>query len=73
MPKKVTKQEITMEWRGVEITIPKGTRTTHQTACGYNENYNFVNEYDWLFPEHLRHDAIHYGIDIPADLIETID
>jgi hypothetical protein len=69
---KRTKQEIKMNFRGYDITIPKGTATTHNTALGEDKNYNFINQFDWV-PKNmplLKHDAVYYGIDIPAELIE---
>lgn len=72
-----TKQDVTIKFRDYgEITIPKGTKTTNQTACGINNKYNFVNEFDWIKTKYpkidrfLRHDAIFYGINIPAEFIQ---
>jgi hypothetical protein len=64
-----------MNWRGYDIEIPKGTPVTSQTACGFDEKYNFVNSFGWI-PKNmplLLHDAIHYGIDIPAELLEPVN
>lgn len=73
----VTKEEIKMNFRGYDIAIPKGTATTHQTATGKDENYNFINDFSWIpkykdgTPMHgLIHDAIHYGINIPANKLK---
>ena len=72
-----TKQEVTINFREYgEITIPKGTKLTHQTTCGVDENYNFVNEFEWIDRNYesvasiLKHDAVHYGIDIPIEFVE---
>ena len=57
------------------ITVPKGTKTTNQTACGIDENYNFVNEYDWIDTNYksvasiLKHDVIYYGINVPKEFL----
>lgn len=69
-----TKTEIKMNFRGYNITIPKGTAITHQTALGIDLNYNFVNDFAWIPKDMplLRHDAVYYGINIPADLVEEI-
>ena len=76
----VTKRKISMNYRDYgEIVIPKGTRTTHQTACGVDDSYNFVAEFGWI-PTHengvkqhgLIWDAVHYGINIPAADVEEI-
>jgi hypothetical protein len=69
-----TNTDITMHWRGFEITIPKGTAITHTTACGYDENYNFVNEFGWLknhpyYSFAMLHDALHYGINVDREYV----
>lgn len=68
----VTKKEIKMNFKGYNITIPKGTETTHQTAMGQDEKYNFINNFSWIPVDMplLRHDAVHYGIDISAADLE---
>mgnify|MGYP003659917808 CR=1 FL=1 len=79
---KVTNQEIKMNFKGHDIVIPKGTRTTHQTACGIDENYNFISDLSWIKPHiidgkevknyGLIHDATFYGINIPKNQVEEI-
>lgn len=73
-----TREEVTMEYRDHgKITIPKGTHVTHMTACGIDKNYHFVDDLSWI-PLHdngvrqygLIHDATHYGINIPKELVE---
>ena len=69
---KKTATEIKMHYRGYDITIPKGTQTTHRTASGIDESYNFINDFSWI-PDNspiLKHDAMHYGINIDPNLIE---
>jgi hypothetical protein len=68
---KVTNQEIKMNFRGYDITIPKGTRITHQTACGYDEKCNFIDDLSFIPKEMplLRHDATYYGINVPAEYV----
>ena len=59
-----------------EITVPKGTKLTHQTACGIDKNYHFVSEYGWIdknYPEFaniLKWDVSHYGINIPKEFVK---
>lgn len=72
-----TNQEIKMEFGGEEITIPKGTKVTHQTALGFDKNYNFVDEFGWYKPEltgfarkMALHDMVHYGINLDSKFIE---
>lgn len=77
---KRTKQDFTLNFRDYgEITVPKGTRTTHHTACGIDESYNFVDDLSWIKPHEdgtkqsgLIHDAAHYGINIPKEFIEEV-
>ena len=59
------------------ITVPKGTRVTHQTACGIDENYHFVNDFSWVKPHPggvpqygLLHDLTYYGLNVPKEFIE---
>jgi hypothetical protein len=75
----VTKKEISMNFRGYEITIPKGIKTTHKTACGIDERYNFIDDLTWIPKDEngnkqyfLIHDATYYGINISRDLLEEI-
>jgi hypothetical protein len=76
----VTKEDVTMKYRGYgEITIPKGTRLTNNTAMGVDKNYNFVADLSWI-PTYndgtvrsgLIHDADYYGINIPKHLTEEV-
>lgn len=59
-----------------EITVPKGTSLTHQTASGIDKNHHFVNEYGWIEKNYadiaslLIHDVKHYGIDVPKEYVE---
>jgi len=66
-----TNKELNLNWRGYNLTIPKGTRLTHQTACGIDKNYHFVDDLSFL-PEHsiIKHDAIYYGININLEHVE---
>lgn len=58
-----------------EITIPKGTRVSHETAMGIDENYHFVNEYGWIREKYptvaniLLHDVYYHGINVPKEYI----
>ena len=60
------------------ITVPKGTKLTHQTAMGIDKNYHFVNEYGWIkrdYPEIagiLIHDVVYYGINIPKEFVTEL-
>ena len=79
---KVTRQEIKAKIHGWDCVIPKGTPVSHQTACGYDESYNFVtNEYKWGPINPLTnkiagtwlHDMKYRGYHISNDLLEEID
>lgn len=60
-----------------EITVPAGTKVTHQTACGIDENYHFVDEFGWIDENYsavasiLKMDAKSYGINVPKDFIDN--
>ena len=79
---KVTNQEIQMNFKGYEITIPKGTKITNKTAMGYDENYNFISDLSWIkhvefngqmIPQYgLVHEATYYGISIPKEKVEEV-
>lgn len=72
-----TKQDVTLTFRSEgEITIPKGTKLTSQTACGVDTDYHFVDEFDWYKPElkgfareMALMDMVHYGINIPIEYV----
>ena len=73
---KILSQDVTVSFMNYgEITIPKGTKVTHKTAMGYDPNYNFVDEFDWIDTEYptisniLAFDAKHYGINISKEFI----
>lgn len=76
MPK-VLSQDVIINFKDYgDIKIPKGTATTHKTATGIDERYNFVNDFGWIDRDYnkisrmLKHDATYYGIIIPAEFIE---
>lgn len=76
---KVTNKEVKISVFGEEVIIPKGTPTTHKTACGIDTNYNFVNDFSWYKPEltgfarkMALHDFVHYGINIPKEFVAEI-
>lgn len=71
-----TNQEITMDFNGEVITIPSGTSVTHNTAYGFDKDYNFINEFEWYKPElkgFARQmaliDMIHRGINIDPKFV----
>ena len=76
----ITRHDVTINYRDYgDITIPKGTRLTHHTACGIDEDYHFVADTRWIKPHsngtkqyRLIWDATHYGINIDKrHVIET--
>lgn len=73
---KITKQDVTINFAHYgKITVPKGTKITNKTALGNDENYNFVDEFNWIKTNYpniercLTHDAIYYGINIPKEYV----
>ena len=59
-----TNKEIKIRFKDQDITIPKGTKVTNQTAMGYDPKVFFIDEFEWLKNSMLRHDAEYYGISI---------
>jgi len=73
---RVLKEDFKVDFRHYgEITMPKGTMTSHKTAMGEDPAYNFVCEFDWIdkhYPEianTLKAEAQAYGINIPEDML----
>lgn len=73
------KQDYTVNFMDYgKITIPKGTRTTHQTACGIDLSYNFVSDLARVKQNYktisgiLTHDLTYHGIDIPEEFLEKV-
>lgn len=59
------------------VTVPKGTRLTHETACGLDEKYHFVSDWSWYRPELTGFvrtmnlwDFTHRGIDVPKEYVD---
>ena len=77
MSKKRLKQDYTADFRDYgEVTIPKGTLVTHETAMGFDKKYHFVDDFDWIknsYPDYwntLKMDMETYGFDVPKEYIE---
>lgn len=57
------------------ITVPVGSMVSNRTACGYDDEYRFLQGvptktlvgYDAPM---LAHDLAHYGLNIPAEYCE---
>ena len=73
-----TNKDYTVNYRdhGI-ITVPKGTKVTHQTAMGKDKNYHFVDDLSWIKPHvngipryGLLHDVKYYGIDVPKEYVD---
>lgn len=71
-----TKEDCTINFRHYgPITIPAWTKLTHRTALGYDDRYNFVDDFNWIdnnYPKIakiLKHDAKYYGINIPIEYV----
>ena len=68
-----TNKEVIQDFRNYGlITIPKGTRVSHETALGIDKNYHFVDEFDWIEEKtsFFYQDAVHYGININSEDVE---
>ena len=64
----------------IDLTIPKGTRVTHQTAMGIDKSYHFVSDWSWYKPEvtgyartMMLHDLHYRGVNVPKEYIEYDD
>lgn len=73
-----TNQDYTTSFKHYgQITVPKGTRVTHETACGIDENYHFVSDLSWVKKNYptianiLTHDLYYHGIDVPKEFVTT--
>ena len=58
----------------VEVDIPAGLPVSSQTASGFDENYNFLNDFSFL-PEDLqflKHDLVYRGYNVPLEHLENI-
>jgi hypothetical protein len=67
-----TNAEIKMNFKGIDIVIPKGTRVTHQTACGVDPNYNFIADLSFINKKKypiMYYDAYYYGINVPKEFV----
>ena len=71
-----TSRDYTVNFRDYgTITVPAGTKVSHQTACGIDPNYHFVDEFGWIFKNYpsiaymLKYDVVHYGINVPKECI----
>lgn len=58
------------------IVVPAGVAVTHQTACGIDKNYHFVNEFGWIDRDYpniakiLKSDMDIYGLDVPSSYVD---
>lgn len=72
-----TKADYTLNFKEYrEITVPKGTKVSHNTAMGVDKNYHFVDEYQWIYENYpnyaniLKDDVFTYGINVPKEFID---
>lgn len=70
---KVTKAH-TANIFGVSLEIPEGLATTNQTAIGYDESYNFLDDFSFLPKElqYLKHDLTYYGYNVPKEFLKKL-
>jgi len=77
-----TTEDYYVNMYGYDLLVPKGTTTSHMTACGIDENYNFVknttdikyknDEGEYVNVGRLDgpyHDLYYRGINIPKDKV----
>lgn len=72
-----TKKDYTVNFMHFgEVTVPKGTKLTHQTAMGIDRTYHFVDEFDWIdknYPDYdliLKDEVSGRGINIPKEFVD---
>lgn len=72
-----TIKEYSTEFKGWNITVPKGSIVSNMTACGPDDNYHFWVDFEKAAEKitgykHniLYHDLKFYGLDIPAEYCE---
>ena len=76
----ITSKNYTVKFKDYgEITVPKGTRVSSETAIGYDPKYNFVAEFRWVDKSYptvsniLKRDLETYGLDVPEEYLYKID
>lgn len=68
----VTARDVVIsDWRGHgKLTVPKGTKVSNRTAIEPTDgSWFFVDEFGFIDPW-LKHDAVHYGIQVKAEDVE---
>lgn len=67
-----TTREFKTEYRGYNITVPAGSLVSNRTACGNDDDYRFLADWDTVQlvgykAPMLAHDLQYYGLNIPAE------
>lgn len=69
-----TTKEYKTTFNGYEITVPKGSKATSQTASGIDEDYRFWSDFHKIAEQltgfkssGLSHDLTYYGLNIPKE------
>ena len=69
-----TKKDYQVYFSGYRIKVPAGSRVTNQTACGYDDNYHFLLDYEKIAEEltgcknsMLCRDLKYHRLNIPKD------
>ena len=72
-----TVKEYTVNYNGYKLTIPVGSIVNNKTACGYDDNYRFLQNFNDLAEKAtgfknsiLKHDLTYYGLNIPSKYCE---
>lgn len=72
-----TVKPYTVKAFGYELTVPEGSIVSNRTACGYDDNYRFWENWGPVAREVagfrdslLAHDLRHYGLNVPAEYCE---
>ena len=73
-----TIKDYTLKYDGYTITVPAGSRVSNKTACGYDNNYRFWQDWREIAEKLtgfknslLSHNLTYYGINVPAEYCEA--
>jgi hypothetical protein len=72
-----TIKEYKVNYNGYDLIIPVGSTVNNRTACGNDDNYRFLQNFNDLAEKvttykhsMLLHDLTYYGLNIPAEFCE---
>ena len=76
----VTIKEYRINAYGYDIIVPINSIVSNSTACGYDDNYYFWENWQKIVEEitgfkesGLKHDLTYYGLNIPSEFCKPYD